>query len=84
VQPGLSVQSRTLEDPLASESRNFDREYEALRRSSIPVFNRAGGRTRAERRVHLDGVKPFGVEREVVGRLHASRVEGAVPAGGRE
>jgi len=64
--------------------RNFDRKHEAIRRSSIPVFNRASGRTCVESRVNLDGVKSFGIEPEVVGRLHASRIEGAVPAGGGE
>src|SRR5450755_1120857 len=59
---------------------NFDREHEGLRRSSIPVFNCASGRTCVESRVHLDGVKSFGVEPEVVRRLRASRIEGAVPA----
>jgi WD40-like Beta Propeller Repeat len=53
-------------------------------RTSIPVFNGASGGTSVESRIHLDGVKSFGIEPEVVGRLHASRTEGAVPAGGRE
>src|ERR1700730_755853 len=64
--------------------RNFDREHEAFRRSSIPIFNRASGRTCVESRVNLDGVKSFGIEPEVVGGLHASRIKGAVPTGGCE
>jgi hypothetical protein len=63
---------------------NFDREHQAIGRSSIPVLNGASSRTRLEGRVHLDGVKSFGVEREVVGRIHASGVKRAVPAGGCE
>jgi hypothetical protein len=52
--------------------------------SSIPVFNGASGGACVEGRVNLDGVKSFGVEREVVGGQHASRIKGAVPAGGFE
>src|SRR6202022_2026297 len=58
---------------------NFDRESKALRRSSIPVFNGSCGRAGVKGRVHLDGMKPLGIEREVVRRLHASRIEGAIP-----
>ena len=56
------------------------REHEA----SVPIFNCASGRTYVESRVNLDGAKSSGVERQVVGWLHASRIEGAIPAGGRE
>src|ERR1700688_3580121 len=64
--------------------RNFDREHEAIRCSSIPVFNCASREKCVESRVNLDGAKSFGIEPEVVGRLHASRIERAIPAGGCE
>jgi hypothetical protein len=66
---------------VSNQLGNFNREHEAIGRSSIPVFNRAYSRTCVESRVNLDGVKSFGIEPEVVGGLHASRIEGAIPAG---
>src|ERR1700682_2691879 len=47
--------------------RNFDGEYKSLGSSSGPVVDRASRRTSVKRRVHLDRMKMFRVECEVVG-----------------
>ena len=54
---------------------NFDREDEALGSSSLPVFNGASGGACVESRIHFDCMKPFGVESQIVGGLHAPRIE---------
>jgi hypothetical protein len=64
--------------------RDLHGEDEAFRCSSIPVLNRACSRTCVESRIHLDGMKSFGVESQTVRGLHTSRIERSLPAAGRE
>jgi len=64
--------------------RGLDRENKVVRCFRKPATDGIDGRASIERRVDFDRIEMFGVETQIVPRMHASGVERSAPAGGRK